>query len=180
MTCVLKRLPARRPRVRIPRRSGGRARILLRHDNRRPVARESDVTPPLVIPHGTIRLKKSRSVITLKRETVAGDPARDTHSDRSQLIGAYPCAREPLDAFAPQAEVSRCSDHHLFEIADVPVHVATIGAEVHDRVSDDLPWPVIRDVAAAARLVHGDRHGRRACPESRSGATGQRRAWRQA
>src|SRR5262249_189384 len=44
----------------------------------------------------------------------------------------------------------------LFDVAHVTVHVLAIRLEVDDRVSDDLPRAVIRDVAAASRLEDVD------------------------
>ena len=102
---------------------------------------------------------------------MAGDPARDAHADCPNLIGADPRAGEPLDAAALQPEISRGSNHDLFEIAHVLVHVAPVGPQVDDRVADDLSGPVIGDVAAAARLVHLDPPRREQIRRRQSDAT---------
>ena len=43
----------------------------------------------------------------VERKAVAGDPARNPDSNRTQLIGADPRARQPLDAPRRQAEICR-------------------------------------------------------------------------
>ena len=60
------------------------------------------------------------------------------------------------DATGGHAIVGADTNHHLFEIAHVPVHVAPIRPQIEDRVADDLTRTVIRHVAAAAGLVNRD------------------------
>ena len=125
-------------------------------ETRRPAARDRDVTPPVSMPHGTMRLKKSRSVVTLNanpwlviqremRTPIAPSLSAPTHAPESPLIRP------------PSRPKSRGrADHDLLEIAHVFVHVAPIRLQVQDGIADDLPGPVISDVAAAAGLVHFD------------------------
>ena len=62
---------------------------------RRPVSFSSDVTPLSVMPHGTIRSKWLEVGADVEREAVAGDPPRDAHADRRQLVVADPRAGQP-------------------------------------------------------------------------------------
>ena len=48
------------------------------------------------------------------------------------------------------------ADHHLFQVAHVPVHVGAVRAKVEDRVGDQLAGAVVGDVAAAPGLVERD------------------------
>ena len=123
---------------------------------RRPAARDRDVTPPVSMPHGTMRLKKSRSVVTLN-----ANPwlviQREMRTPIAPILSAPTHAPESPAMRALSRPKSRGgADHDLFEIAHVFVHVASIGPEIQDGIADDLPGAVIGDVAAAARLVHLD------------------------
>ena len=62
----------------------------------------------------------------------------------------------PSTRSASDAVVGRCSNQDVFEVADVPVHIATVRLEIDDGIPDDLSGPVISDVAAAAGLVDFD------------------------
>ena len=62
----------------------------------------------------------------------------------------------PSTRAAVDAEVGRRPNQHFFEIAHVAVDVAAIGLEIDDRIADELPGPVVGDVAAAAGLVDLD------------------------
>ena len=122
-----------------------------------PSSSPNEVTPRSAMPQGTIRPKWARSVLTLKREAVAGDPARDPHADGRQLVLRRP-RRRSGPATRPASTPNRRGDrdHHLLEIAHVAVHVAAIGPQIEDRIADQLAGTVVGDVAAAARLEQRD------------------------
>ena len=46
--------------------------------------------------------------------------------------------------------------HGLFDIAHIPMHIAAIGPQIENGITDELPGAVIRDVAAAARFMNSD------------------------
>ena len=147
----------RPPRDRTPRRSAPTMRVL-------DLARELAVHPSRSQRRDAAvgdaarhdQREVVRSVVTLQREAVAGDPARDADADGRQLLVADPDAGQSRDASARRCRNRRRPDQHLFEVAHVPVHVAAIGLEIDDRVADDLAGPVIGDVAAAPGLEHLD------------------------
>src|SRR2546430_593595 len=62
-------------------------------------------------------------------------------------------ARVPLGG---NAELRECGDERVFEGAEIPVEVLPVAAQVDDRITDQLPGPVERDVAAALDLEHVD------------------------
>src|SRR6185436_16962480 len=72
---------------------------------------------------------------------VAGNPARDAHADRGQLLAPDPDPGQPVDALCENAVVGRCSNQDVFEVADVPVHIATVRLEIDDGIADDLSGP---------------------------------------
>src|SRR5688572_10865930 len=55
------------------------------------------------------------------------DPARNTDTDSGQLLAAYPDSRETLDPFCLDPEVGGSPDHHLFEVAHVPMNITPVG-----------------------------------------------------
>ena len=87
---------------------------------------------------------------------MAGHPARDANADGGELLIADPHAGQAVNPVRIDAVVGRRANQHVFEIAHVAVHVAAIGFEIEDRVADDLTGAMIRDVTAAAGLVHVD------------------------
>ena len=52
------------------------------------------------------------------------------------------------------AVVRTDANHHLFEIANVSMYIASVRTQIENRVSDDLSWAVIRHVTAAAGFMH--------------------------
>jgi hypothetical protein len=48
------------------------------------------------------------------------------------------------------------TNHHLFEIANVTVHIASVWTQIENWISDDLSGAVIRHITAAACLMHLD------------------------
>src|SRR4051812_28778319 len=90
---------------------------------------------------------------------MAGDPARDADADGRDLLVADPHPGEPGHPPGADAELSDGTDQHGLEVANVAMHVAAIRLEIEDGVSDQLTWPVIRDVAAAAGLHDLDAAG---------------------
>lgn len=92
---------------------------------------------------------------------MAGNPPADAHADGGDLplvsngaLGADPHAREAFYAHAFDAEFAQRADLHLFKVSHVLVHVASIGLQVEDGITDELSWAVISHVSAATRLVN--------------------------
>jgi len=56
----------------------------------------------------------------------------------------------------PDAEFGECDDQRFFHLAQIPVQILLVPAQVHDRVADELARPVEGDVAAALRLEQLD------------------------
>lgn len=90
----------------------------------------------------------------VERESVAGDPAREPNTDCADLVLANPGAGHPVTPLSCQTVVRADADHDLLKVTHVTMYVAPIGTQVEDRIPDDLPWAVIRDVAATPGLVN--------------------------
>ena len=130
------------------------------------------------MPHGTMSRKPSSAV-----DTFSAKPCIVTHRDRRTPMAATFAARSappgsrgspgqrrglawstqtPTSFGSPSRKLALDAvgegegDHHAGEVAHVATDVAAIGVEVEDGVRHELPGPVIRDVAAAAGLVHVD------------------------
>jgi hypothetical protein len=54
------------------------------------------------------------------------------------------------------AIVAADANHHLFEIANVSMHIAPVWTQIENRISNDLSGAVIRHITAAAGVVHLD------------------------
>ena len=127
-----------------------------------PSTRASDVTPRSAMPHGTMCVEHREVGVDVEREAVTGAAARDLHADRGDLLVTDPDARVAAARGARRPEVGERVDEHAFERAhvrhDVAQPVAPVGQR-DDRVADQLPGPVVRDVAAAIG-AHERRHRR--------------------
>ena len=88
-----------------------------------------------------------------------GDPARDAHADRGDLVVADPDAALSLGALSGDAVFANGPDQHLFEFRHVLAHVAIAFAEVDDRIADELAGTVIGDVTPARGLEETDALG---------------------
>src|SRR5262245_24819970 len=92
--------------------------------------------------------------VDVECEPVARDPARDAHADGANLLSANPRTRQSFHAMRGHAVVSADANHHLLEIANVLMHIASVRTQIEDRVSDDLSGAVIGHIAAATGFVH--------------------------
>jgi hypothetical protein len=92
----------------------------------------------------------------IERKTVAGYPARNADTDGGQLLATDPHSGEALHAARVDPVLASRTNQHLFEIANVSMNILTIRFEINDRIANNLSGPVIRDVAAAAGLMHFD------------------------
>src|SRR4030095_9235698 len=85
-------------------------------------------------------------------KAVARDPPRDPDADRANLLIANPGASESLDPPRPQSIVAAHANHHFFQVANITVDIAAVGAQVENRVANDLPGTVVGDIATASRF----------------------------
>src|SRR5262245_18404861 len=99
-----------------------------------------------------IEMAEVRGVV--QRKAMAGDPAGNSDADGSELFLADPHSFEPVDSSGLDAVVPRDSYEHLFEIANVTVHMTPVGLQVDDGIADDLSRTVVGYVAAATGFEH--------------------------
>ena len=114
----------------------------------RPSSRSSEVTPRSASPHGTMRLKQSRSVLTFR--------AKPWLVTQRAMLASHPGAGQTRQAVRRNPIVGGGQDEDLLEIAHVAVHVTAVGLEIEDRISHDLAGTVVGDVAAPAGFVDVD------------------------
>src|ERR1043166_5709464 len=90
--------------------------------------------------------------VGIEREPVGRDPLLDADADCAELRVADPRAGHPRLPRRNHAVSRGRADHHFLELLEVPLDVTLEGAEIHDRIADDLSRAVIGHVAAAIRL----------------------------
>ena len=90
----------------------------------------------------------------VQREAVVGDPLPDADADRGDLPLARPHSRQPRDGMGPDAEPGQGIDQRGLDGPDEPVHVGPLHPD--DRVADELPRPVVGDVAAPSHPLQRD------------------------
>jgi hypothetical protein len=90
--------------------------------------------------------------VDVEREPVAGAAARDLHSDRGHLRTAGPHTGEARFRLRVDSETRQRRDDDRLQPADVGQDISLPVAPARqreDRVADELPGAVVRDVAAA-------------------------------
>ena len=80
-------------------------------------------------------------------------PTGDANPDSRQFLTTDPRPRQACNALGDDPEIGGCLDQDLLEIAHVPMHIASIGPQIHDRISNDLPRSMVRHVTASTGLV---------------------------
>ena len=105
------------------------------------------VTPS--IPQGTISWKYDRSVVTLRAK-----PCQVTrvHSYRCDLAAARPHPGQSGVALSRNGIGCQGPYQTLFNLAQKPVKVLAVALEIDDRIADELPRSVKRDVTATFYL----------------------------
>src|SRR5947207_8712227 len=83
-------------------------------------------------------------------------PPADVYADGRKFffraIFAGPDSSFARDSRGPDSKFLSSANHGFFELPHVPHHIAADCAQIQNRVADDLPWPVIGNVAAASTL----------------------------
>lgn len=95
----------------------------------------------------------------VEREAVHRHPAGDANAQRGQLLALDPDTDVGiLFIVSPRfdAEMGNGSNDHFLEIPHVAANVATVRGEVENRIADQLPRTVIRNVSAPSRFVQLD------------------------
>jgi hypothetical protein len=87
---------------------------------------------------------------------VARDPSGDANADGPDFLSANPRAGQPFHTLRGDAVIGADPNHHLFEIANVPMDIASIRTQIEDRIRDNLPGPVVRHITTAPRFMHFD------------------------
>ncbi len=75
------------------------------------------------------------------------------YPDRAYLALSHPNAGQLRNPPCLDPKIRQRVDHGLFDGAHISAHIALPFAQIHDRISDDLPRPVIGHVPAAIRRV---------------------------
>ena len=78
------------------------------------------------------------------------------HADGGDFALAHPDTRQLRNTAGLDAEIREGIDERLFDGPHVRAHVALPFAQVEDGIADDLPRPVIGDVATAVGGMEGD------------------------
>lgn len=92
----------------------------------------------------------------VERKAVHRHPAGDANAKRGQLLAIDPDTDVGiLLIVSPRfdAEMGNGSNDHFLKIPHVAANIATVRGEVENRIADQLPRTVIRDVSSASRFV---------------------------
>ena len=93
----------------------------------------------------------------IEREAVPRDPVARVHADRGDLAAA--AVQTPVKPAFRSAGIPNAASASMSAASSwpqIPVQVAAVPLEIDDRIADELPRPVERDVAAALDLEQLD------------------------
>ena len=90
-------------------------------------------------------------------EAVHADPFAHADADGGEFAVFDPDTCEAIAALSWDAEVKAGIDEGLLDGADVGVEVFAQGAEVNDRIADELAWAVVGGLTATVDFYHGMR-----------------------
>jgi hypothetical protein len=107
-------------------------------------------------PAGHNQIEVVQVGVHIQGESVHRDPARNTHTNRSQFFVAGPNSGQPIYSAGRDSEIAGSSDQYLFEITHIFADITAIRGEFDDRVSYQLPRTMIGHIAAATCLEELD------------------------
>src|ERR1700675_467340 len=81
-----------------------------------------------------------------------GNPAADMNPNRRNFPFAGPDARSPCFATRSNTKPVKRIDDHLLDSPDVSMHIALPFSQIENRITDNLPRPMISNIASAICL----------------------------
>src|SRR5580658_1135727 len=101
-------------------------------------------------------LERRKVEVHVQRETVERHPVVHRDTDRGDLAPTVdPDSVLTGNVFGSYAQGGERIDHDGLDVVHVATDVATARFEIHDRVADELPRPVVRTVASSLDPDHG-------------------------
>ncbi len=104
--------------------------------------------------HDEVKVRKAW--VDVEGEAVHGDPAGYPHTESTNLVGAEPDTGGFFVAVGGDIEVGEGFDDPLLQPPHVAVQPQAERVEIENGIDDELPRPVVGDVAAAVGLVDLD------------------------
>ncbi len=91
----------------------------------------------------------------VESKAVLSDPTTTSHPDSRHFSPLQPNTRKAWDALALQIQCRQHIDHHLFELAHVPMKVWFTPAKVQHRIGHQLPGGVVGDLPSPVDAIQG-------------------------
>ena len=91
----------------------------------------------------------------VESKAVLSDPTTTSHPDGRHFSPLQPSPRQAWDALALQIQCRQHIDHHLFELAHVPMKVWFTPAKVQHRIGHQLPGGVVGDLPSPVDAMQG-------------------------
>lgn len=123
----------------------------LQGQSRDPIAETADLpTRQAARHHG---LKPRQIAGHIESQSVLGDPATTADPDRRHFALIQPDPREPIDPLTMEIKGLQHIQHHLLELAQIPMQVGLMTTEIQHRVSHQLTRGVMGHFAATVNAV---------------------------
>src|SRR5437764_518692 len=90
----------------------------------------------------------------VKRKAVGGDPAADLYSYRGNLLILNPHARVRGKPATLHAKFRQRQNKRFLYLPKEPVKVFPMLGQIENRISDELPRSVVRNIPTSINLMH--------------------------
>ena len=94
------------------------------------------------------RIERREVTADVQGKTVHRDPVANAHADRRDLAFGNPHAGQPSSRLRRDPERGKQLDHHLLDPAKIAVQVLSASSQINNRITDELPGPMIGCLAA--------------------------------
>ena len=101
--------------------------------------------------------KSAEITIHIQSQAVLRDPPTAANTDRGHLAITQPNARHALHPLAMKVQVRQHIDHHLLQLAQVPMQVALTSSQIKHGISHQLTRHVMGHFATAIDAMQGRR-----------------------
>src|SRR5437763_4568165 len=105
---------------------------------------------------GNYQIEETKVRVDVQCKAVRRHPSRYVNAYGRDLACGRVDTRQTLDAKALDSEIHHCANQYFFQLAHVAMNVLALRTQAYNRITYDLPKPVISNFASAIRLKYCD------------------------
>src|SRR5947209_1337440 len=105
---------------------------------------------------GDYQIEETKVRVDVQSKAVRRHPSRNVNAYGCDLACARVNARQTLYAKALDSEIGKRANQYFFQLAHVAMNILALRTQAYNRITNNLPNPVIGDFASAIRLKYRD------------------------